>query len=127
MPDRPDPRRVARLTIPRPLREGELARHRVHVLNLSPLGARISHQALLHEGVVCYLDLAPALGAPRLTGCVVWTWLRGTEQTLDGRQQSHYESGIEFTSLTSAQQDALAAALATLQASGTEPDREPWA
>ena len=127
MSDRPDPRRVARLTIPQPLREGELARHRVHVLNLSPLGARISHQALLHEGVVCYLDLAPALGAPRLTGCVVWTWLRGTEQTLDGRQQSHYESGIEFTSLTSAQQDALAAALATLHASGTAPERGPSA
>lgn len=124
MSNRPDPRRVARLTIPQPLREGELARHRVHVLNLSPLGARISHQALLHEGSVCYLDLAPALGALRLTGSVVWTWLRGTEQTLDGRQQSHYESGIEFTSLTSVQQGALSAALATLRATGTERDRE---
>src|SRR5512146_3115262 len=127
MPGRPDPRRVARLTVPQPLREGELAHHRVHVLNLSALGARISHQALLHEGVVCYLDLAPALGALRLTGCVVWTWLRGTEQTLEGRRPSHHESGIEFTSLTSAQQDALAAALATLHATGAEPDLEPSA
>jgi hypothetical protein len=99
----------------------------VHVLNLSPLGARISHQALLHDGVVCYLDLSPALGVLRLTGRVAWTRLRDTEQTLEGEQRSHYESGIEFTRLTSAQQAALAAALTTLQASQAIPDRKPYA
>ena len=90
MSNRPDPRRIARLTFPPPLHEGAFAHHPVYVLNLSPLGACIRHQALLHDGVVCYLDLPPALGALRLTGQVVWTRLRGTEQTLAGEQRFHY-------------------------------------
>ncbi len=122
MSNRPDPRRVARLTVPPQLREGELAHHRVLVLNLSPLGARIAHGDLLHSEVVCYLDLPPALGALRLTGRVAWTWLRGTEQTLEGDRRSHYESGIEFTGPTPEQQAALAAALATLQAAQAVPE-----
>jgi len=127
MSNRPDPRRIARLTFPPPLHEGAFAHHPVYVLNLSPLGACIRHQALLHDGVVCYLDLPPALGALRLTGQVVWTRLRGTEQTLAGEQRFHYESGIEFTGPTPEQQAALAAALATLQAAQDAPDREPSA
>ena len=125
MANRPDPRRVARLTIPPPLREGELAHHSVHVLDLSLHGARVHHQALVHDGVVCYLDLSPALGALRLTGQVVWTWLQGTEQTLEGDRRSHYESGIEFTDPTPEQQAALSAAVARLQALHAESDRGP--
>jgi hypothetical protein len=121
---RPDPRRVARLTVPQQFREGELAHHRVHVLNLSPLGARISHQELLHDGVVCYLDLPPALGALRLTGCVAWTRLQDTERTLEGDRRSHYESGIEFAGPTPEQQAALACVLAALQADQATADRE---
>jgi PilZ domain len=120
----PDRRRVARLTVPRHLRGGELELHLVHVLDLSPLGARITHLEPLHEGVVCYVDLPPALGRVRLTGRVVWTRLRGTEQTLEGERRCHHESGIEFTNLTPDQQTALAAALATLQAAQDTPDRE---
>jgi hypothetical protein len=96
MGTRPDPRRVVRLTIPQPLRNGELAHHRARILDPSPLGARIAHQQLLHDGVVCYLDLPPALGALRLTGCVAWTRLQDTERTLEGDRRSHYESGIEL-------------------------------
>ena len=121
MSTRPDPRRVARLTVPLPLREGEIAHHLVHVLNLSSRGARIAHEDLLHGEVVCYLDLPPALGALRLTGRVAWTWLRGTEHTLAGERRSHYESGIEFTNPTRDQQVALATVLATLQAAQTGP------
>jgi hypothetical protein len=95
----------------------------VHVLDLSPLGARIRHRELLHDGVVCYLDLSPSLGGLRLTGCIVWTKLQGTEKTLEGEQWSHYESGIEFTGPTPEQQAALAMALATLQAPPPAPDR----
>jgi hypothetical protein len=124
MATRPDPRRVARLTIPAPLREGDLAHQPVHVLNLSPRGARIRHQALVHDGVVCYLDLPPALGALRLTGQVVWTRLQGTEQTLEGDRRSHYESGIEFTGVTPDQQAGLATALEKLQAAQTGAERE---
>jgi len=127
MATRPDPRRVARLTIPPPLREGDLAHHSVHVLDLSLHGARLRHQSLVHEGIVCYLDLSPALGALRLTGQVVWTRLQGTEQTLEGDRRSHYESGIEFTNLTPEQTTALAGALATLQAAQAASDREPSA
>jgi hypothetical protein len=79
---------------------------------------------LLHDGVVCYLDLPPALGALRVTGRVAWTWLQGTEQTLEGDRRSHYESGIEFTGPTAEQQAALTTALATLQAALDAPDRE---
>jgi hypothetical protein len=127
MGTRPDPRRVARLTIPPHLRNGELAHHRVHVLDLSPLGARISHQEVLHDRVVCYLDLAPALGALRLTGCVAWTRLQNTERTVEGDRRSHYESGIEFTSLTPEQEGALATALEKLQTAQTGPEPEPSA
>jgi len=93
----------------------------VHVLNLSPLGARIAHGDLLHGEVVCYLDLPPALGALRLTGRVAWTWLRRTENTLAGERRSHYESGIEFTNPTPDQQAALANVLATLREVQTGP------
>src|SRR5512137_186045 len=127
MSNRPDPRRIARLTFPPPLHEGAFAHHPVYLLNLSPLGACIRHQALLHDGVVCYVDLPPALGALRLTGQVVWTRLRSTEQTLAGEQRFHYESGIEFTKLAPDQQTALAAALVTLQAAQATSDREPSA
>jgi len=125
MSNRPDPRRVARLVIPPPLREGDLAHRSVHALDLSLLGARIHHQALLHDGVVCYLDLPPALVSVRLLGRVVWTRLRATEQTLDGDRQALYESGLEFTSLTAEQRITLADAVAILQAAQTGPEREP--
>ena len=57
MSPRPDPRRSFRLTVPDHLREGELAHYPVHVLNLSPVGACVIHQALLHDGVIGFLDL----------------------------------------------------------------------
>lgn len=125
MATRPDPRRVARLTIPAPLREGEFAHHPVQVLDLSPLGACIRHHRLLHDGVVCYLDLPPALGPLRLTGRLVWMALRRTEQTLEGTHRFHYESGIEFTSVNRAQKAALADILEKLQATPPNPDRMP--
>jgi hypothetical protein len=118
-------RRVARLTVPRRFRGGELELHLVHVLDLSALGARIAHREPLHAGGIGYVDLPPALGAVRLMGRVVWTRLRGTEQTLNGDRRAVYESGLEFTSLTAAQESALASALATLKAAQAPPHREP--
>jgi hypothetical protein len=114
-----DRRRVARLTVPRRFRGGELELHLVHVLDLSPLGAQIAHREPLHTGGIGYVDLPPALGRVRLLGRVVWTRLRATEQTVDGDRQALYESGLEFTSLTADQQKALADALETLQAAQT--------
>ncbi len=62
-----------------------------------------------------------------LTGRVVWTRLRDTEQSLEGERRARYESGIEFNHLTPAQEKALAPALAALRAAQTTPDREPSA
>ena len=111
-----DRRRVVRLTVPRRWGGGDLEQHLVHLLDLSALGARIAHREPLHAGGIGYVDLPPALGTVRLLGRVVWTRLRGAEQTLDGERTALYESGLEFTSLTPEQQTALTTALATLQA-----------
>ncbi len=116
MSPKPDARRIARLPVPSYLGEAEIAHHRVQVINLSPLGACLAHEELLHDGVVCYVDLLPPLGPVRLTGRVAWTRLHTTEQTLAGEQRSHYESGIEFTGPTREQQAGLAAVMATLRA-----------
>jgi PilZ domain len=120
-----DRRRVARLTVPRRFRGGELELHLVHVLDLSPLGARIAHREPLHAGGIGYVDLPPALGRVRLLGRVVWTRLRATEQTLEGDRQAVYESCLEFASLTAPQQAALATALSILQAAQTAADQGP--
>ncbi len=46
-------RRVMRVDVPRHLRGRELEPHFVHLLNLSPLGARVTHLEPWHEGVAC--------------------------------------------------------------------------
>ena len=99
---RPEPerRRVMRVDVPRHLRGGELEPHFVHLLNLSPLGVRVTHLEPWGKGVGCSVDLPPSLGTVRLSGRVVWTRLRATEQTVDGDRRDHYESGIEFIHLT---------------------------
>jgi len=112
----PERRRVMRVDVPKRFRGGELEPHFVHLLNLSPLGARVTHLERWENGVVCSVDLPPALGTLRLNGRVVWTRLRSTEQTLAGDRRDHHESGIEFTGLTAAQEAVLAAMLDTLRA-----------
>jgi hypothetical protein len=119
----PERRRVMRVDVPRHFRGGELEPHFVHLLNLSPLGARVTHLEPWDKGVCCSVDLPPTLGTLRLSGRVVWTRLRNTEQTLAGDRRDHYESGIEFSGLTAAQQSALAAAVDTLRAAAPVPDQ----
>ncbi len=116
----PDRRRTARITVPLHLRGPELELRLVRILDLSPAGARIEHLEPLREGVVCVVDLPPALGRVRLTGRVVWTAVRGGEQTIEGEQRLRYHSGLAFTGLTPEQQTALAQALETLKASTDE-------
>jgi hypothetical protein len=120
-----DRRRVARLTVPRRWGGGDLELHLVRLLDLSALGARITHREPLHAGGIGYLDLPPALGRLRLTGRVAWTRLRRVKKTVEGERRSYYASGIEFTSLTPAQQAALTEALAALQAVQTGLEPEP--
>ena len=80
----PDRWRVMRVDVPRHVRGHELEPHFVHLLNLSPLGARVTHLEPWQEGVGCAVDLPPSLGVLRLTGRVIWSRLRSTEQTLAG-------------------------------------------
>jgi PilZ domain len=122
-----DRRGVARLPVPRDLRGPELEPHLVHLLELSPRGARIEALEALRAGAVCYVDLPSTLGHVRLTGRVVWTGVRGSEQTLEGDRRLHYQSGLAFTGLTPQQETTLAVALETLQAvrdaTGPTPSR----
>ena len=119
-----DRRRVVRLTVPRRWGGGDLEQHLAHLLDLSALGARIAHREPLHAGGIGYVDLPPAFGAVRLMGRLVWTQLLRMEQTFEGERRALYESGLEFTSLTPAQQAALATTLATLRATQAPSDRE---
>ncbi len=123
MAETPDRRSVARLTVPRNLRGPELELHLVHLLDLSALGARIEALEPLREGGVCYVELPTALGSVRLTGRIVWTAVRGSEQTLEGDRRLHYQSGLTFTGLTPEQQTALAGALDMLQAEWDSQER----
>jgi hypothetical protein len=125
MAETSDRRRLARLTVPRQLRGPELELHLVHLLDLGFLGARIEHLEPMHQGVECHLDLPSALGRGRLPGRVVWTGLRGSEQTLAGDRRYRYQTGIEFNGLTVEQQTALARALETLKAASDAKDRSP--
>ncbi len=61
------------------------------------------------------MDFPPSLAGLRLAARTVWTRLHDTERTFAGEWRRTYESGIEFTGLTPAQQTALAAILETLQ------------
>jgi hypothetical protein len=123
----PERRRVMRVDVPRQLRGRDLEPHFVHLLNLSPLGARVTHLEPWDTGFVCSVDLPPSLGTVRLSGRVVWTRLRSTEQNVAGDRRDHYESGIEFTDLTAAQQKALADALVTLQTAQVGKEgATPW-
>ena len=122
-----DRRQAARLTVPRRWGGGELEHHLVRLLDLSPQETQITHREPLHAGKIGYVDLPPTLEAVRLTGRLVWTRLRRIKQTPAGGRRALYESGLEFTSLTPAQQTALTTALATLQAGQATSDREPSA
>jgi len=111
----PERRRVARLTVPWHLTGPGAELRLVRLLDLSAEGARIEHSEHLHEDLVCYVDLPPALGRLRLTGRVVWTRLHKGEQTLEGDKHVYYQSGLAFIGVTREQQAGLAAALAILQ------------
>ncbi len=112
----PERRRVARISIPRHLSGPGLELRLVRLVDLSSDGARIEHLEPLREGAVCFVDLPPALGQLRLTGQVVWTGVRGSEQTLEGDQAQHFQSGLAFTEVKPYQRSALAEAVERLKA-----------
>jgi hypothetical protein len=108
-------RREARLTLPSHLGGFELELRLVRLLDLTSEGARIEHPGPLHEGLICFVDLPPALGRIRLTCKVVWTRLHKGEQTFEGDKRVYYQSGLAFIGVTPEQQTAVAAALAIVR------------
>lgn len=129
MPDR-DRRRVMRLDVLWQAHGGTRDPHAVHLLDLSPLGVRIAHREPWPAGIVCSVALPPALGALRLPGRVVWTRHREADRLLEEDPHPRYESGVEFTRLTSEQQATLALALAMFRAAqaglgAVPPDTPP--
>ncbi len=125
MAETADRRRVARITVPWHLSGPGLELRLVRIFDLSSEGARIEHLEPLREGVACFVDLPADLGRLRLNGRVVWTGIRGGEQTLEGERRLHYQSGLTFIDLTRDQRAALARALETLKAAADVKDSEP--
>ena len=107
--------RVARLSLPLYPGGFEMELRLVRILDLSAEGARIEHPEPMHEGLVCFVDLPPALGRVRLTARVVWTRLHKGEQTFEGDKRVYHQSGLTFIGITPEQQTGLAAALETLR------------
>ena len=112
-------RRAHRFAVPSHLGGFEVESRLVRLLDLSAEGARIEHPGQLHEGLLMFVDLPPDLGGVRLTGEVVWTKFRKSEQTGEGDKHVSYQSGLAFVGTTPEQQAALAGALAILKMAGS--------
>ena len=80
----------------------------VRLLDLSLTGAQIEHLDLFRLGAACALDLPPPFGAPSLPAEVVWCTVVGRKRTRGGESHLVARSGLRFTTLTVAQQAALA-------------------
>ena len=124
MAKQPDRRQFARLTIPSQLGSLGPEGQEVRLVDLSPKGARVEHPDRLNVGLMCLVDLPPALGRGSLNGRIVWTKLHRNEQTLEGKRQHYYRSGLAWIGLTPTQQDAVAAALKRLKATHEVPPPE---
>ncbi len=114
MVETPDRRQVARLTLPWQLTWPGLEPPLGRLLDLSSMGARIEHADPVYEGLVCDVDLPPALGRGRLTGRVVWSRPHKRAQTL----RVFYQRGLAFVDITPEQREALAIALRILKTGG---------
>ncbi len=113
----PDRRQVPRLGVPWQLTEPSRDLPLGRLLDLSSMGARIECPDLLHEGLVCDVDLPPTLGRGRLTGRVVWTRPHKRAQTFEEDTRVYYQSGLAFVEITPEQREALEVALQILKTS----------
>ncbi len=116
MTEAPDRRRAARLGIPQHLIGSDTEFRPVQLLDLSAEGARIEHALPLPHGLVCYIELPPAIGHLRLTCVVVWSRLCKGEQTAEAARHVYYQSGLTFVGMIDEQKTALAAALEFIRA-----------
>jgi hypothetical protein len=117
-----DRRREARLPVPWHLTGAGLGLLRGFLVDLSSLGARIEHAEPLEDGLVCEVDLPPALGWGWISGRVVWTGPHESALTFEGNTRLSYHSGLAFDDIMPEQQMVLAVALEILQ-TGERPNR----
>ena len=104
-------RRVERLTVPRHCRGAGRGAQVVHLLDLSPAGARIEHGEPLPDWSSFPMDLPRALGGGRVQAEVIWSRLAGRKRVPEGRGGVVYQSGLAFPHSSPAEQAALTAAL----------------
>ncbi len=88
----------------------------MRILEHSAGGARVEHLAPLPTGLLCVVDLPPALGRGSLSGRIVWTKLHREERTLEGTRQRYFQSGLIWAGVTPERLGALTAALDLLKA-----------
>ena len=118
-------RRVARVAVPWHLNGWVSETREVRLLDLSTSGVRIEHVEPLRPGSSCTLELPPPLGSLHLTARIVWSLVRGGEQTPDGERRLHYQSGLAFTGISPDQQTVLAGALGNINATEHLKNRKP--
>ncbi len=106
-----------RLTLPAELGGPGPGGHQVHLLDLSPEGARVEHVHPFPNGHVCFLDLPPTLGGARLQGEVIWSQEARRQEVAEGDWRVFFQSGLRFTALTDGQRAGLTTALELLRAS----------
>jgi len=107
----PDQRRVERLTVPRHCRGAGRGAKVVHLLDLSPAGARIEHGEPLPDWSGFPMDLPRALGGGRVQAEVIWSRLAGRKRAVEGTGGVVYQTGLAFPHRSPAEQAALTAAL----------------
>ncbi len=108
---RPDQRRAERLTVPRHCRGAGRGAKVVHLVDLSPAGARIEHGEPLPDWSSFPMDLPRALGGGRVQAEVIWSRLAGRKRAVEGKGGLVYQTGLAFPHRSPAEQAALAAAL----------------
>ncbi len=121
----PDRRSIARVSIPWHVDARVYGDQEGRILDFSPAGIRLEHVEPLRPGATCTLELPPPLGPLQLTARVIWSQIRGGEQTPEGERRLHYQSGLAFTGVTAEQKAILAAALTRINATGTVKTRKP--
>jgi len=88
----------------------------VRLLDLSLTGAQIEHLDLLRPRLAYTLDLLPPCGAPSHPAQVVWCAVIGRKRKVGSGSHLVARSGLQFRTLTAAQQAALADTLQDLAA-----------
>jgi len=111
MLEQAEQRRVERLTVPRHCRGAGRGAKVVHLLDLSPAGARIEHGEPLPDWSSFPMDLPRALGGGRVQAEVIWSRLAGRKRVVEGKGRLVYQTGLAFPHSSPAEEAALRVAL----------------